>query len=115
MPVIRIMEKVIGIAGYMVPDVLAGTKTCTWRLYDTKGFVVGDQIMLVNSAIEKPFAKALVTKVVTKPLQEIDDEDYVGHVRYESTEAMYADLRKYYGDRVTPQAPVTIYHFRLLA
>lgn len=47
-------------------------------------------------------------------LKELQDSDFEGHEKYESTEKMYESYRTYYGDKVVPESVVKIITFKLL-
>ena len=55
----------------LVPLVLDGSKTSTWRLFDDKDLQVGDHLSLVNSADKQEFAQAEIIEVREKKLGEI--------------------------------------------
>ncbi len=101
--------------------VLAGEKTTTWRLYDDKDLTVNDLVVLIDKADpEQPqtwrvIGSGRINKVVEKRVGDITPHDYEGHDPYDSREAMLADLRKHYGDRVTWDTPVKMIHFDFTA
>ncbi len=64
-----------------------------------------------NKETGELFGIATVTKVFTKTLGTLSEDDWIGHERYESGEAMYAEYRSYYGDRVNTETDVKIIHF----
>jgi len=49
-----------------------------------------------------------------KRLQDLQDDDYIGHERFESEEKMYETYRGYYGEGVTPETLVKIIWFETL-
>jgi len=97
----------------LVPLVLSGQKTSTWRLFDDKALQAGDDLMLVNKETGEQFAEATIISVREKKLGELSDADWEGHERYESEEKMYEAYRGYYGDRVTPESVVKMIDFKL--
>jgi hypothetical protein len=106
--------KTLKFAEHLVPLVLSGEKTSTWRLFDDKDLQVGDTIILINKVTGENFSKAEIVKVEEKALGHIVDEDFDGHEKFESTEAMFEAYRTYYGDRVTPETIVKMIDFKLI-
>ena len=99
----------------LVPLILSGEKTSTWRFFDDKDLRVGDKLSLVNKTTGEEFAQAKIVTVREKTLAQIDDADFVsGHERYESPEMMLEACRSYYGDMVTMDTPVKLIKFELL-
>ncbi len=96
---------------HLVDQILAGTKTSTWRLFDDKDIKVGDVVDFVDKETGVVFGGATITDVVIRTLGTLTDADWEGHERYGSKAAMYAEYRSYYGDRVTQDTEVKIIHF----
>jgi hypothetical protein len=94
--------------------VLSCEKTSTWRLFDGKDLQVGDKIILINKVTGENFSEAEIVKVEEKALGNIVDEDFDGHEKFESTEAMFEAYRTYYGDQVTPETIVKMIDFKLI-
>ena len=107
--------KTIKFREYLVPLVLSGEKDCTWRLFDDKDLEEGDRVTLINWNTLEPFSDAILVSVKEKTLKDLHDADFEGHEKFESTEKMYEEYRKYYGDKVTPESVVKIIKFRLQA
>jgi hypothetical protein len=105
--------KTIKFRGHLVPAIIAGEKTATWRLFDDKNLSVGDELSLVEFGDEAPFAEAVISEVTEKPLGELTVEDKVGHEYYESDEAMYAQFSTYYNQPIDAQTNVKIVRFQL--
>ncbi len=101
-------------ADNLVPLILSGEKTCTWRMFNEKDIHVGDEFSFMNKATGKEFATARIAAVKEKKFGEIGEEDFVGHERFERKEKMYEVYRKYYGDRVTAETVVKVISFNLL-
>ena len=99
---------------HLVPKILDGTKTSTWRLFDDKDFHEGDLLELINKENLEVFAKAKIVSVEEKELGELTDEDWVGHDKFESDEEMYSIFSKYYGKEVTPKDKIKIVVFELI-
>jgi len=105
--------KTLKFAPDLVPLVLSGEKTVTWRLFDDKNLQVGDELALVNKGTGEEFAKAYITSLKAKTLGQITSDDYSGHETYSGQEEMMETYRKYYGDKVTQETEVKILKFEL--
>lgn len=97
----------------LVPLVLSGEKTSTWRLFDDKDLQKDDELSLVNKETGEEFVKAVITKVEEKKLKDLNNSDFEGHEKFESEEKMYEAYRSYYGDKVTPKTIVKMVDFKL--
>jgi len=108
--------KTLKFAPHLVPLVLSGEKTSTWRLFDDKDLRVGDELSFVNKENDEEFAKVLITTVCEKRLDDVTAEDEVreGHEQYVSAEERLQTFRGYYGDRVTPDTMVKMLQFKIL-
>lgn len=98
----------------LVPLVLSGEKTSTWRLYDDKDLKVGDELNLINRDSGEEFAKAIITSVKEKKLVDINDSDFVGHEKFESKEIMISTYKMYYGEKVDENTIVKMINFKML-
>jgi len=96
-----------------------GEKTAMWRIYDDKNLSVNDEIELIDKVQKddpstwKIFANAVIDTIIEKRLGAITDDDYDGHERFESREAMIQTYQKYYGPEVNDNTPVKIVSFTL--
>ncbi len=100
----------------LIPLVLSGEKTSTWRIFDDKDLSLGDELIFINKATKEEFAKARILTIREKKLGEIDEADFdEGHERFESSEKMLESYRSYYGDAVTMETPIKIIGFELLS
>lgn len=97
----------------LIPLILSGEKTSTWRIFDDKDLSVGDELSLVNKTTGEEFVKARIISVREKMLGEIDATDFDTHEKYESKEKMLEEYHSYYGDRVTWNTLVKIIDFEL--
>jgi len=98
----------------LVPLILSGEKTSTWRLFDDKDLKINDMVSFVDSVTKKEFSKAQIIAVKEKALGQIDDEDFEGHERFESKEKMISTYRSYYGNSVNKDTIVKIVDFKLV-
>ena len=94
--------------------ILEGVKTSTMRLFDDKNLQEGDELELVNSDSGEVFSKAVVTEVIYKKLEEIDDVDLDGHEKWDSKDEMLKSLQKYYGEKVNWDTMVKVVKFELI-
>lgn len=109
------MKKKLKFASDLVPLVLNGSKTATWRLFDDKNLSVGDTVDFLEHGTEKQFGTAKITHVIEKPLGELSEEDKEGHEQFESAEKMYRVYTNYYEREVTAQSIIKIVRFTLLS
>lgn len=99
----------------LVPLVLDGSKTVTWRIFDDKDLQAGDQLSFVDSITEEEFAKAEIIAIREKKLGEITEEDFKeGHERYRDQDEMLATYRSYYGETVDSGTVIKVINFKLL-
>lgn len=98
----------------LVPLILSGAKTATWRLFDDKHLQVGDELFLVNQKTGEEFAQAKITRVQEKELGTVAEADFDGHERYENRDKMLETYRSYYGDQVNEKTLVKVIDFELL-
>ena len=106
--------KTIKFRDFLAEQVMSGEKTVTWRLFDDKDLSVGDEVELINWNTGEVFGKATLTGVKEKKLGDINEDDYVGHEKFESKEEMYETYKKYYGDKVNLDTIVKIIKFELI-
>ena len=105
--------KTLKFAPHLVPLVLSGEKTSTWRLFDDKDLQKGDNLLLINKATGEEFAKAVIVKTQEKKLKDLKDDDFDGHEKFESEDKMYEAYKSYYGDKVTPDTIVKMVDFKM--
>jgi hypothetical protein len=103
--------KTLKFKDHLAAQILAGTKTATWRLFDDKDLQVGDELIFINKDTLEEFGMAKITSLKVKTLGTLSDEDWVGHERFASKEDMYAHYRQYYGDKVNRDSEVKILTF----
>lgn len=107
--------KVIKFRDHLVPFVLSGEKSSTWRLFDDKNLTIGDMLELKEFSSERPFATAKIIEIVEKPLGELSDEDRVGHESFPNDEEMYKTFSIWYNRPVGPLTEVKIIRFQLIS
>ncbi|MEK7639354.1 MAG: ASCH domain-containing protein [Patescibacteria group bacterium] len=103
--------KTLKFAPELCTQILEGTKTSTWRLFDDKDLQTGDELVFLNKETLEQFGTAKVITLYTKTLGTLDDSDWEGHERFSSDEEMYIIYKQYYGDRVSPDTELKIIQF----
>lgn len=103
--------KILKFRDYLVPLVLSGEKTSTWRLFDDKDLTVGDQIELREFGKSDSFALATIIKIVEKAFKDLTDEDMAGHETFSDDKEMYEKYEMYYKKKVGPETIVKIIWF----
>lgn len=98
----------------LIPAILSGEKTSTWRLFDDKNLTTGDKLELINKETGETFARAIITNIFEKKLSEMSDADLDGHETYSSPEEMYKIFESYYHQAVNADTQVKIMTFRLI-
>ena len=104
--------KTLKFAPHLVPLVISGEKTSTWRLFDDKDLKVGDKLNFINKETGEEFAKAEITSVSEEELGKITN--FEGHEKYKDQEEMLKSYRKYYGEKVNLDSVVKMIKFKLL-
>lgn len=82
--------KTLKFAPDLVPLILNGSKTSTWKLFDDKDLTEGDELSLVNKESGEEFAKVKVTSIKQTTLGELTDQGREGYEPFESDEQAYA-------------------------
>lgn len=97
----------------LIPLILSGKKTITYRLFDDKNLQKGDDVLLINSKTSKAFARAKVKSVVEKQLGNLDSEDKTCHEVYQNDKEKYKTFSKYYRRIVGLNTLVKVIKFEL--
>lgn len=98
----------------LVPLVLDGSKSSTWRLLDDKNLSDGDEIELREFGEGTLFAKARIVNVAEKKFSELTDDDKSVHESFESDEEMYRTYSQYYDRAVNSDTNLKIIRFELV-
>lgn len=106
--------KTLKFAPHLVEMIIKGTKTTTWRLFDDKEIVEGDEFVFINKETGKEFATAAAVSVKVKPLTKLDDSDMEGHEKFKDEQEMYSSYKKYYGDEVKEDTEVKVIKYKIL-
>ena len=107
--------KTLKFAPHLCRQILAGTKTTTWRLYDDKNLQAGDEIEFINKETGATFGNGEIITLYTKTLGTLEEADWTGHERFASEAEMYEAYRSYYGENVGPDSEVKIITFSFTA
>ena len=99
---------------YLVQLILDRVKNTTWRLFDDKDIKEGDELLLFNWETLEEFAKAKVVSVKEKRFNELTEEDWQGHEKFESKNEMFMEYSKYYKQRIDENTKLKIIKFRLV-
>ena len=106
--------KTLKFAENLVPMVISGEKTSTWRLFDDKDLKIGDKLSLIDRGTGKEFATAKIVFLKEKTLGEMGGSDFDRHENYENKEKMLETYKSYYGDKVTKDTVVKMIDFKIL-
>ena len=94
--------------------ILAGEKNSTWRLFDDKDLIQGDQVIFIVKETGEEFAKANLIEVKEKSFVNLSIEDWEGHEKFSSDLEMYETYSKYYKTKVSENTLVKIIKFDLI-
>ncbi|MFA6252703.1 MAG: ASCH domain-containing protein [Patescibacteria group bacterium] len=98
----------------LVPLILSGEKTATWRLFDDKNLSVNDELEFIEKQSGQKFGKAIIVGIDEKKLGEISESDFDGHEKFVSHEEIMRTYQKYYGDKVGEDTIVKMIKFRII-
>jgi len=98
----------------LIEKIMSGEKSTTWRLFDDKNIIKGDEIEIIGWENKNAVAKILIEKVIEKKFNQLTEKDLEGHERYSSEEEMYKRFSLFYNQEVTPETKLKIIKFRLL-
>jgi hypothetical protein len=99
----------------LVPKILDGSKTSTWRINDEKNLEVGENILFVNGETGEPFAEASITDIYERPLGALTEDDKKGHETFSSDEELYQTYARYYNIVVGPDTLIKIIRYSLIS
>lgn len=108
-----VMTKQLHFAPNLVPLILSGQKTTSWRLWDDKNLSVEDTLEILESGTERHFATARITSVQTLTFLELWAGKMEGHEKYKDEQEMYDTYRGYYNRPVGPDTEVKVIKFEL--
>lgn len=108
------MNKRLHFVSNLVPLILSGEKTVTWRLWDDKDLSVGDILECIQTENEVQFATVHVVGTLEKPLGSLTEEDKLRHEKFSSDSEMYQTYTRYYSRPVDENTLVKIVWFELV-
>lgn len=94
----------------LIPKILSGEKTTTWRFFDDKDLKTGDEVIFVNRETGEDFGKAILNSVQTKKAKDLTLKELNDH-EYADLETMLSSHKKYYGEKVNKDSEVKIISF----
>lgn len=106
--------KRLGFEEKLIPLILSGKKTSTWRLFDEKNIKEGDELSLVDSETGNEFARATVHSLKETTFGKLNDEDKKGHETFSSDRQMYNTYSGYYKTKIDENTPLKICRFELI-
>lgn len=106
--------KKIKFAKNLIPLILSGEKTSTWRLFDDKNLQADDTVKFLDFEKQKVFAKAILTSVTEKRFKNLKKDDWKGHEKYKNKDEMYKIYSGYYKQPVNQDTKLKIIKFKLL-
>ncbi|MFA5131364.1 MAG: ASCH domain-containing protein [Patescibacteria group bacterium] len=95
-------------------EIISGTKTATWRIFDDKDLSVGDKVALLVWESKEKFAEAEIIKVREKKLADVGEVDFIGHEKFESRQDMLDNYKTFYGEKVNWDTVIKMIDFKLL-
>ena len=105
--------KILKFAPELIPSILNGEKTSTWRINDEKKLTKGDHLSLVNKQTLQEFSKAVIVQVREILFQDLTKQDKDLHESYSSPSEMYITYSTYYGIIVNEKTVLKIIRFKL--
>lgn len=63
---------------HLVEQILDGSKTSTWRLFDDKDLQIGDKLEFINKDTLEIFGTAKIKNVIIRTLGTLEDSDWGG-------------------------------------
>ncbi len=107
--------KTVKFASDLVPLILSGQKTATWRFGDDKNIQAGDDLEFKDAKSGEVFGHAKVLTVREKKIKDIIQADYdEGHEKYSDTDALIKSFKGYYGEGINGDSIIKLIKFELL-
>jgi hypothetical protein len=107
--------KTLKFEAHLADMILNGTKTATWRFFDDKNLKTGDEVVFIKRPDFTPFAKAVITSVITKPLGQITELDKNGHEDVGTYTEMCTRYSGYYKTPIDATSEVKIIRFKVVS
>lgn len=100
---------------HLIDQILNGSKTVTWRLFDDKNLTNGDMFEIIDASTSKSKGEAVIVEVKEKKLGEVTDEDYdYSGYKKENQSEMLEHYKDIYGDKVGLDTVVKMIKFRMI-
>jgi hypothetical protein len=103
--------KILKFTSQLIPSLLSGEKTTTWRLFDDKGLSLWDDLEFRRSEDNEVIGYGTIISLSEKKISEMNEEDCDGHEQFKNTEEIITNLKKYYGNNVDENSIIKIIHF----
>ena len=104
--------KTLKFKSYLVDQILNGSKTVTWRLFDDKDLKKEDIFEIIDSSTGESKGKAIITETKENKIKEITCRQFNEH-GYKDSGEMITSFKKYYGDKVNLDTMVKVIKFKL--
>lgn len=98
----------------LVPLILTGEKTVTWRLWDDKDLKIADIVDFIEDGSLKKFAQGKLISATEKRMGNLNEKDKAGHENFGNDDQVYTTYSRYYGRSVDASTLVKIVTFRLI-
>ena len=108
------IKKTLKFSKKIIPLVLSGEKTVTWRLFDDKDLIEGDEVIFLDKETKQPFVEASLVEVREKMFKDLTEEDKRGHEGFKNKEEMLKTYSDYYKTEVTLDTPLKIVRFKII-
>ena len=107
--------KTIKFASDLVPLILSGQKTATWRFGDDKNIQVGDDLEFRDAKSGEVFGHAKVLTVREKKIKDINQADYdEGHEQTPKEMTLTQYFKTFYGEAISKESVLKLIKFELL-
>jgi hypothetical protein len=98
----------------LIPLILSGEKTTTWRFFDDKNLQVGDELSLIDAETGKEFAKAKITAVREKKFKDLEEIDTKNHEKFKDKKEMFETYNRYYDGKITWGTTIKVINYKLI-
>lgn len=101
----------------LAKNIMAGSKTSTFRFFDDKHLSVGDIVEVIdkveqdNPATWQIIGDATISQVTEKRVADLEAADWDGHEHYASTKDFIDTHSHYYREQITDNTPIKIIRF----
>jgi len=109
------MQQTLKFARPLIELVCNESKSATWRIDNTRKFVVGEMIECCAADTNEVFAHVKVKSVRNTTFRGVTDAEFLAHESYDSEQQMLNTYEAYYNKPITMDTAVTIITFSLEA